>query len=112
MTITLRLLEGDLYRLGDLQISKIKRPANQTLSLSEFAQLSSGTFGFSLGLSLVGCSVSSVEQPAQMVGGCGLFIGGDPNGEMSEVTQCDSLTRVHNGRNFNNSATLLEEQES
>ena len=111
-TITLRLLAGDLYRLGDLQISKIKRPANQTLSLSKFAQLSSGTFGFSLGLSLVGCSESSVEQPTQMVGGCGLFIGGDPHGEMSEVTRCDSLTRVHNSRNFINSATLLEEQES
>src|SRR3954468_11500861 len=45
-TITLRLLVGDLYRLGDLQISKIKRPANQTLSLSKFAQLCSGTMDF------------------------------------------------------------------
>ena len=111
MTITLRLLEGDLYRLGDLQISKIKRPANQTLSLSEFAQLSSGTCVisriFSRGMLKI---FSGAASP--MVGGCGLFIGGNPNGEMSEVTQCDSLTRVHNGRNFNNSATLLEEQES
>ena len=47
VTITLRLLVGDLYRLGDLQFSKIKRPANQVLSLSEFAQLSSGTRIFS-----------------------------------------------------------------
>ena len=46
-TITLRLLVGYLYRLGDLQFSKIKRPANQVLSLNEFAQLSSGTWVFS-----------------------------------------------------------------
>ena len=46
-TITLRLLVGDLYRLGDLKISKIKRPANLNLSLSEFAQLNMG-LGFSL----------------------------------------------------------------
>src|SRR3954466_7375740 len=41
------------------------------------------------------------SSPPQLAGGCGLFIGGDPNGEMSEGTRCDSLTRVHNGRNFN-----------
>ena len=51
------------------------------------------------------------SQP-QMAGGCGVFIGGDPNGEMTEVTRHDSLTRVHNGRISNHDATLLEEQES
>ena len=48
----------------------------------------------------------------QLVGRCRVFIGGDPNCEMSEVTRCDSLTRVHNGRISNHNATFLEEQES
>ena len=52
------------------------------------------------------------SSPPQMAGGCMVFIGGDPNGEMSEVTRCDSLTRVHNGRISNHDATFLEEQES
>src|SRR3954462_13780398 len=95
-----------------LQISKIKRPANQTLSLSEFAQLSSGTLDFLSGfLSWVAQYLQCSSLP-QLEGGCGLFIGGDPNGEMSEVTRCDSLTRVHNSRNSEHNATLLEEQES
>ena len=51
------------------------------------------------------------SQP-QLAGGCGVFIGGDPNGEMTEVTRCDRLTRVHNGRISNQCATFLEEQES
>ena len=112
MTITLRLQVGDLYRLGDLQISKIKRPANQTLSLSEFSQLSSGTLDFLSGFLSWDAQYLQCSSQPQMAGGCGLYIGGDPNGEMSEVTRCDSLTRVHNGRNFNHYATLLEEQES
>jgi hypothetical protein len=111
-TITLRLLVGDLYRLGDLQISKIKRPANQTLSLSEFAQLSSGTLVFSRVFFRGMLRIFSGATCPQMVGGGGVFIGGDPNGEMSDLTRCDSLTRVSNGRNFNHCATLLEEQVS
>jgi hypothetical protein len=111
-TITLRLLVGDLYRLGDLQISKIKRPANQTLSLSEFAQLSSGTLVFSRVFFRGMLRIFSGATSPQMVGGGGVFIGGDPNGEMSDLTRCDSLTRVPNGRNFNHCATLLEEQVS
>ena len=47
-----------------------------------------------------------------MAGGCGVFIGGDPNGEKNEVNRGDSLTRVHNGRISHQCATLLEEQES
>ena len=47
-----------------------------------------------------------------MAGGCGVFIGGDPNGDKTDVTQCDSLTRVHNGRISHKCTTLLEEQES
>src|SRR3954462_11680365 len=96
-----------------LQISKIKRPANQTLSLSEFSQLSSGTMDFLCGfLSWDAWYLQWCNLFLRMVGGSGLFIGGDPKGEMSEVTRCDSLTRVHNGRNFEHNATFLEEQES
>ena len=80
------MLVGDLYRLGDLQFSKIKRAANQVLSLSEFAQLSFGTWIFSRGsLSWDAQNLQWSSQP-QPAGGCGVFIGGDPNGEMTEVT--------------------------
>ena len=112
MTITLQLLVGDLYRLGDLQISKIKRPANQVLSLSEFAQLSSGTLDFLSGFLSWDAQDLQWSSLPQMAGGCGLFIGGYPNGKMTEVTRCDSLTRVHNGRNLNHCAAFLAEQES
>ena len=99
-------------RLGDLQISKIKRRANINLSLSEF--LNSNWFlGFlsRISLSWDAQNLQWSSRP-QMVGGGGVFIGGDPNGEMSDLTRCDSLTRVPNGRNFNHCATLLEEQVS
>ena len=46
---------------------------------------------------LVSENIQWSSQP-QMAGGCGVFIGGDPNGEMTEVTRCDSLTRVRNGQ--------------
>ena len=73
--------------------------------------------GFSLKIflgmltSLMSKNLQWSSQP-QLAGGCGVFIGGDPNGEMSEVTRCGSLMCVHNGRISNHNATLLEEQES
>ena len=99
-------------RLGDLQISKIKRRASINLTLSEFLN-SKWDLGFLSGISLSwdAQNLQWSSQP-QLAGGCRVFIGADPNDEMSEVARCDSLTRVHNGRNFNQSATLLEEQES
>src|SRR4051812_25403206 len=107
-----RLPSAATITLGDLKISKIKRLANQTLSLSEFAQLSSGTLDFLSGFLSWDAQYLQWSSQPQMAGGCGLFIGGDPNGEISEVTRCDILTRVHNGRKFHHCATLLEEQES
>ena len=101
-TITLRLLKENSNRLGDWQISKIKRLANINLSLYELLNSNFGTW-FSLDIFLgmltvlVSEDIQWSSQP-QMAGGCGVFIGGDPNGEMTEVTRCDSLTRVHNGR--------------
>ena len=90
-------------RLGDLQISKIKRLANLNLSLMNCSTQCG--LGFSLEIflgmltTLVSENIQRSSQP-QMAGGCGVFIGGNPNGEMMDVTWCDSLTRVHNGRIF------------
>ena len=95
-----------------LAVLQDKKAANQVISLSEFAQLSSGTLDFLSGFLSWDAQYLQWSSQPQMAGGCGLFIGGDPNGEMSEVTRCDILTRVHNGRNFNHCETLLEEQES
>src|SRR4051812_8902335 len=94
--------------LGYLQISKITRRANINLSLSELLN-SNWDLGFLSGISHSwdAQNLQWSSQP-QLAGGCGVFICGDPNGEMSEVTRCDNLTRVHNGRNFNHNATLLE----
>ena len=50
-TITLRLLKETSNHLGDLQISKIKRPANINLSLCEFLNSNFGTW-FSLDIFL------------------------------------------------------------
>src|SRR4051812_16779049 len=98
-------------RLGDLQISKIKRRANINLSISELLN-SKWDLGFLSGifLSWDAQNLQWSSQP-QLAGGCEVFIDADPNGEISKVTRCDSLMRVHNGRNFNQCA-LLEEQES
>src|SRR4051812_12751678 len=98
--------------LGDLKISKIKRRTNLNLSLSEFLN-SVWDLGFlsRIYLSWDAQNLQWSIQP-QLAGGCGVFIGGDPNGKMTKVTQGDNLTRVHNGRIFNHCATFLEEQES
>ena len=87
-------------RLGDLQISKIKRRPNINLSLSEFLN-SNWDLGFlsRISLSWDAQNLQWSSQP-QLAGGCGVFIGGDPNGEMNEVARRDSLTHVHNGRIF------------
>ena len=53
-TITLRLLKETSNHLGDLQISKIKRPTNINLSLNELLN-SAWDLGFSLKIFL-GCS--------------------------------------------------------
>ena len=113
-TISLRLLKETSNRLGDLQISKIKRSANINLSLCELLNSNFGTW-FSLEIFLrmlivlVSRNLQWSSQP-QLAGRCRVFIGGDPNGEMTEVTRCDGLTRVHNGRISNQGATLLEAQ--
>ena len=103
-------------RLGDLQISKITRQANINLSLW-IAQLSLGlglVFSRDLPWDAHSTCVWEFQQSSQpeLAGRCGVFIGGDPNGEMTEVTRCDSLTCVHNGQISNQCTTLLEEQES
>ena len=113
-TITLRLLKETSNRLGDLQISKIKSPTNINLCLCELLNSNFGTW-FSLDIFL-GMLIALMSQnlqwssQLQLAGRCGVFIGGDPKGEMTKVTWCDSLTLVHNGRNSNQCATLLEEQ--